>query len=407
MRNSPPHHDRSAALRNGASLALLLLLTLGTANAADPGEHRPRARELGLVVGVLPPGPANAITDVGEVRVGHSTIVRGDDVRTGVTAIIPAPGNLFTHPLPAALYVINGYGKLLGGTQLEELGELETPVLLTCTLCVWAAADALKRWIYEQPDMPRATVNPVVGETNDGRVNDLWAEAVGDREVRAALERAAPGPVAEGSVGAGAGTQAFGWKGGIGTSSRRLPAALGGHTVGVLVQTNFGGTLTMNGAPVGRELGRYAFADALTGSADDDGSIMIVLATDAPIHARQLKRLARRATLGLGRTGSYASNGSGDYVIAFSTHPALRLPRDHEAALAAPRLSNGAMSPLFAAAVEATEEAIYNALLKATTVTSRLGHLEELPIDGVREILERYGALGQQETLAPGQKSVD
>ena len=382
----------------------LLLLHPGVTTLADSDE-RPRARDIGLVVGTFKPGPLNAITDVEHVRVGHATRIEGDDIRTGVTAIFPGPGNLYTHPVPAWIHVGNGYGKLIGETQVREFGELETPILLTCTLCVWSAANALKEWTYEQPGMGEHTLNPVVGETNDARVNNMWADPVGKAEVYAALENATDGPVAEGSVGAGTGTQAFGWKGGIGTSSRVLPEALGGYTVGVLVQTNFGGTLQMNGAPVGRELGRYAYRGELEASArtDDreDGSIMMVVATDAPLNARSLDRLAMRAMMGLARTGSFAHNGSGDYVIAFSTDQAVRRPRSSPSPVTTPELVNESMSPLFAATAEATEEAIYNAILKATTVESSRGRLEAIPLEETLEILKKYNTLGWDETLPP------
>jgi D-aminopeptidase len=368
-------------------------------------DERPRARDIGLVVGTFKPGPLNAITDVEHVRVGHATRIEGEDIRTGVTAIIPGPGNLYTHPVPAWIHVGNGYGKLIGETQVREFGEIETPILLTCTLCVWSAANSLKDWMYEQPGMGEHTLNPVVGETNDSRVNNMWVDPVGKKEVYAALGNATSGPVAEGSVGAGTGTQAFGWKGGIGTSSRVLPAALGGYTVGVLVQTNYGGTLSMNGAPVGRELGDYAYRDELEASArtDDreDGSIMIVVATDAPLNARSLDRLGMRAIMGLGRTGSFAHNGSGDYVIAFSTHQAVRRPRSSPGPVTTPELVNESMSPLFAATAEATEEAIYNAILKATTVESSRGRLEAIPVEETLGILKKYKALKWDETLPP------
>jgi D-aminopeptidase len=395
--------------RAAGTLRLVLCLAglaYAAAAAAPDGGSRPRARDLGLVVGIFPPGPRNAITDVEGVRVGHATVIEGDDVRTGVTAVIPAPGNLYTEPVPAAIHVGNGYGKLTGVSQVRELGEIETPILLTCTLCVWRAADALKDWVYEQPGMGEHTINPVVGETNDGRVNDLWADAVGRDEVFAALEDASAGSVAEGSVGAGTGTQAFGWKGGIGTSSRMLPGSLGGYTVGVLVQTNFGGILSMNGAPVGRELDNYAFK-GLVGGANErqesgpDGSIMIVVATDAPLFARNLERLAARAVMGLARTGSFAGNGSGDYVIAFSTAPDVRRPRESAGPVTSESLTNESMSPLFAATAEATEEAIYNALLTATTVESSRGTLRAIPVDAMVEILERHNVLDWNRTLPP------
>ncbi|MEM1144380.1 MAG: P1 family peptidase [Pseudomonadota bacterium] len=363
-------------------------------------EERPRAREAGLAVGIFAPGELNAITDVGGVLVGHHTKIEGDDIRTGVTAIIPAPGNLYTRPIPAWIHVGNGYGKLIGETQVREFGEIETPILLTCTLCVWSAANALKEWVYEQPGMGEHTINPVVGETNDAAVNNMWADPIGRREVFAALKAAGSGPVAEGSVGAGTGTQAFGWKGGIGTSSRVLPEDLGGYTIGVLVQTNYGGVLQINGAPVGRELGTYPYRDELNGGSAD-GSIMVVVATDAPLTARNLDRIGARAMMGLGRTGSYASNGSGDYVIAFSTDPRVRKQRDARDPVEQATLSNVAMSPLFAATAEATEEAVYNAIFKATTVRSNRGIREAIPLDKLLSILETHGVLNWDRRLPP------
>lgn len=368
-------------------------------------EERPRARDIGLVVGTFPTGPLNAITDVAGVRVGHATLIQGDDIRTGVTAIIPAEGNLYTHPVPAWIHIGNGYGKLIGETQVREFGEIETPILLTCTLCVWSAANALKEWNYLQPGMGEHTLNPIVGETNDSTVNNMWADPIQREQVFAALDNAKSGPVEEGSVGAGTGTQAFGWKGGIGTSSRVLPDSLGGFTIGVLVQTNYGGVLTMNGAPVGRELRNYSYREELenAGSSDgqEDGSIMIVVATDAPLTARNLDRLGMRAMMGLARTGSFASNGSGDYVIAFSTDPSGRRPRSSELPVASDALVNESMSPLFAAAAEATEEAVYNAILKATTVSSSRGTLEAVPLEAVREVLHKYNVLGWDKSLSP------
>lgn len=393
-----------------ANLLLCLIVAAAHAAVAADNDERPRARDVGLVVGIFPTGPLNAITDVAGVRVGQTTVIEGDDIRTGVTAVIPAPGNLYTHPVPAGIHVGNGYGKLTGVTQVRELGEIETPILLTCTLCVWHAAEALKDWVYEQPGMGQHTINPIVGETNDGQVNNMWADPIRHEEVIAALETANTGPVAEGSVGAGTGTQAFAWKGGIGTSSRLLPPSLGGYTVGVLVQTNFGGTLAINGAPVGRELGSYAFKKDLeppatpdTAKDKPDGSIMIVVATDAPLLARNLERLAARAIMGLARTGSFASNGSGDYVIAFSTDPALRKPRGSNEPFKSQSLTNETMSPLFAATAEATEEAIYNAIFKATTIESSRGTLRAIPVDSVVAILEKYNALNWDKTLPPGQ----
>lgn len=382
----------------------ICLVPMASITAEEAGS-RPRARDIGLVVGTFPTGPMNAITDVSHVRVGHATRIEGDDIRTGVTAIIPGPGNLYTHPVPAWIHVGNGYGKLIGETQVREFGEIETPILLTCTLCVWSAANALKEWVYQQPGMGEHTVNPVVGETNDSRVNNMWVDPIQREQVFAALDNASDGPVEEGSVGAGTGTQAFSWKGGIGTSSRVLPKSLGGYTVGVLVQTNFGGTLSMNGAPVGRELGSYAYDDELKAGpkSDDreDGSIMMVVATDAPLNARSLDRLAMRAIMGLARTGSFAHNGSGDYVIAFSTDQGARRPRESNRPVVTPELVNESMSPLFSATAEATEEAIYNAILKATTVSSKRGTLEALPLEETIEILKKYRVLNWDKTLPP------
>lgn len=366
-------------------------------HATNDSQSRPRAREVGLVIGVFNTGKFNAITDVAGVQVGHMTKIEGDDIRTGVTAIIPAPGNLYTHPIPGWIHVGNGYGKMIGETQVREFGEIETPILLTCTLCVWSAANALKEWMYEQPGMGEHTVNPIVGETNDARVNNMWADPIQRDEVFYALNNATSGIVEEGSVGAGTGTQAFGWKGGIGTSSRVLPESLGSYTVGVLVQTNYGGILTINGAPVGQELDQYPFKDNIIKNKEDedieDGSIMIVVATDAPLSARNLDRLAMRAIMGLGRTGSYASNGSGDYVIAFSTHPSVRKPRTSDEPIEILSLVNASMSPLFAATAEATEEAIYNAIFKATTVSSSRGTREAISIDDLTRILKKYNVI--------------
>lgn len=357
---------------------------------------RPRARDLGIRPGVFAPGPLNAITDVVGVRVGQVTVIEGDSIRTGVTAILPHGGNLYRERVPAAIRVGNGFGKLLGVTQVTELGELETPILLTCTLCVWRAADAMVEWLLAQPGMENVqSINPVVGETNDGGLNDIRSRPIRAEHVRRALLEATDGPVAEGAVGAGTGTIAFGWKGGIGTSSRVLPSGLGGFSVGVLVQSNFGGVLQILGAPVGRELGRYAFQNE-TARDGGDGSIMIVVATDAPLSDRNLGRLAARAIMGLARTGSSASNGSGDYVIAFSTAESVRRTATGSQA-GRPRnvadLPNDAMSALFQAVVEATEEAIYNSLFKATTVRSRGRTVEALPLDRVREILAKYNVV--------------
>jgi D-aminopeptidase len=359
-------------------------------------QDRPRARDAGVVIGILPPGPLNAITDVPGVRVGQTTVVDGDRVRTGVTAILPHGGNAFRERVPAAIHVGNGFGKLLGVTQVRELGELETPILLTCTLCVWNAANALTDWMLARPGMADVrSINPVVGETNDGALNDIRARPLTAEHVVAALEGATDGPVQEGAVGAGTGTVAFGWKGGIGTSSRRLPAQAGGYTVGVLVQSNFGGVLSINGAPVGRELGRYFMAPLLEGPRDrGDGSIMIIVATDAPLDARNLERLASRAIVGLGRTGATMTNGSGDYVIAFSTAAEVRRTVGVREPAALRDLPNEATSGLFHAVAEATEEAILNSLFRATTTTGSGTTVDALPLDRTLEILRRYNALG-------------
>jgi D-aminopeptidase len=373
--------------------------------AQNPNPHaKPvRARELGVAPGIFPTGKLNAITDVKGVRVGQTTIVRGDSVRTGVTAILPHPGNIFLDRVPAAIHVGNGFGKLLGVTQVRELGEIETPILLTCTLCVWKAADAMIGWMLEQPGMEDVrSINAVVGETNDGTLNDIRSRPITPEDVRHALTSASDGPVAEGAVGAGTGTVAFGWKGGIGTSSRVLPKSLGGYTVGVLVQTNFGGILQVLGAPVGRELGQYAFKRNVE-SERGDGSIMMVVATDAPLSDRNLGRIAARAIMGLARTGSSASNGSGDYVIAFSTAESVRRripgPDAAPGADEQPReiadLPNDAMSAIFEGVVEATEEAIYNSLFMATTVTANGHTIESIPLDSVRTVLKKYNVVNR------------
>jgi D-aminopeptidase len=376
-------HIRSAAAKLLGAAALL-----ANASGAVEGQERPRARDLGINPGIFTPGTANAITDVRGVLVGQVTIREGDSVRTGVTAILPHGGNLYRDRVPAALHVGNGFGKLLGVTQLRELGELETPILLTCTLCVWKAADAMVEWLLEKPDMAQVrSINAVVGETNDGALNDIRARPVRPEHVRRALETAGT-VVEEGSVGAGTGTVAFGWKGGIGTSSRVLPASLGGWTVGVIVQSNFGGILQILGVPVGRELGRYSFQRDVPRE-PGDGSIMMVIATDAPLSDRNLERLAARSMMGLARTGSFASNGSGDYALAFSTNAGVRRAVDAQRH-SIQDLANEETSALFAAAVEAVEEAIYNSLLKATTTVGQGRTIEALPLDRLRPVLERY-----------------
>jgi D-aminopeptidase len=348
---------------------------------------RVRARSLGIAPGILPPGPLNAITDVDGVLVGHVTLIEGDAIRTGATAILPHAGNLYRERVPAGIVVGNGYGKLMGFTQVHELGEIETPIVLTNTLAVPRAADAILDWTFADPaNHDVVSINALVGETNDSYLNDIRARTLTATIIGQAIAQARGGIVAEGSVGAGTGTIAFGWKGGIGTSSRVLPASLGGATVGVLVQSNFGGVLQMAGVPVGQALGQYYLKDALD-RGDADGSIMIVVATDAPLSDRNLRRLAARALAGLARTGAAMSNGSGDYVIAFSTAESVRRRRD-TAPPKGPELSNDAVSPLFQAVIEATEEAIYNSVCMAETVRGYRGHVgRALPLDQVRTLL--------------------
>jgi len=397
MQNAECGADERASGTNPAlrfriphSAFCILLLVVGQWVAAA-AQQRPRARDLGIIVGVLPPGALDAITDVPGVLVGQVTLARGDSINTGVTAILAHGGNLFRDKVPAAIVVGNGFGKLVGSTQVNELGELESPIVLTCTLCVPRAADAVLTYLLGLPgNADVRSANAVVAETNDGFLNDIRARPIAEADVLGAIRSAVPGPVAEGAVGAGRGTVAFGWKGGIGTASRRLPARLGGWTVGMLVQTNFGGILTMSGVPLGRELGRYYLKGDL---ADGGGSVIIVVATDAPLDQRQLERLGRRALAGLARTGSSMTNGSGDYVIAFSTRrigvrsPPVRLSDTVEV------VTNDAMSPLFEAAIEATEEAIYNSLLRAETVRGYRGTVTALPLDSTVAILKRYGAI--------------
>lgn len=389
-------------------------LVAATVAVATQAQERVSARELGVIVGILPVGRYNAITDVAGVRVGQVTLTAGDSINTGVTAILPRGGNVFRDKVPAAIVIGNAFGKLTGSTQVQELGELESPVVLTCTLCVPRAADAVLTYILGLPGNEDVrSANPVVGETNDGFLNNIRLRPISEEDVLRAINSARAGPVEQGSVGAGRGTSAFGWKGGIGTSSRRLPENLGGWTVGVLVQSNFGGVLTVAGAPVGQELGRYYLKERLdegaqpadwsgAGTAAEpeseriggpgalldpgDGSVMIVVATDAPLEHRNLERLGRRALAGLARTGSSMTNGSGDFVIAFSTVRVEDLP-------AAGPVPNGRMSPLFQAVIEATEEAIYNSLFLATTVRGYRGTVRALPIDSTVAILERHRAI--------------
>ena len=371
---------------------------LAVAAALAQNDARPRARDIGLRPGVFEPGPKNAITDVDGVSVGHATLNQGDSIRTGVTVIVPHAGNVFQDKVPGAVFVGNAFGKLAGSTQVDELGTIETPIGLTNTLSVGAVMEGLVRWTLDHAGNGNVrSVNALVGETNDGGLNDIRGQHVRPEHVLDALKAANTGPVQEGSVGAGMGTQAFGWKGGIGTSSRKLEARYGGYTVGVLVQSNYGGVLTMGGAPVGKILGRYSYrptglqASGPAGIDDHgDGSCMIVVATDAPIDARDLKRLAARAVFGLARTGSSYSNGSGDFAIAFSTAADLRTRFGSAAVQPRTLLPADGVSPLFQAALEATEEAVYNSLLKATPVTSRFGKAEALPVDRVRDIVARY-----------------
>jgi D-aminopeptidase len=370
---------------------------------------RPRAREIGIQLGILPTGTTNSITDVAGVTVGQTTIIKGENVRTGVTAILPHSGNMFREKVPGAVFVGNGFGKLAGSTQVNELGEIETPILLTSTLSVPKTADFLLDYMLVMPGNEDVrSINPLVAETNDGGLNDIRGRYITRDDVFNALKNAKTGTVEEGSVGAGTGTVAFGWKGGIGTSSRKLPASLGGYTVGVLVQSNFGGVLTIDGVPVGEELGRYYLKDSLSSTSDKpspilanpqsairdpqsgDGSIIIVIATDAPLDHRQLKRLASRSMIGLGRTGSSMTNGSGDYAIAFSTANRINASQNVREIKV---LGNDAMSPLFQTVIEATEEAIINSLFKATTVTGNGRTVEALPLDKVREIMRKYGRI--------------
>ena len=362
------------------------LLTLFTcalicgADSSSAAEVRPRLRDWGVKIGVLPTGPLNAITDVSGVRVGQVTVSQDGAINTGVTAVLAHAGNVFRDKVPAAVVVGNAFGKLAGALQVNELGELESPIILTCTLCVGKAWDATAGYLLSLPGNEDVrSVNPLIAETNDGVLSDIRRRPISEADVLRAIREARVGPVEEGSVGAGRGTVAFGFKGGIGTASRRLPPNLGGHTLGVLVQTNFGGILTIAGAPVGQALGRFYLQDELR-HPSADGSIIVVLATDAPLDHRLLERLGRRALLGVGRTGSPMVNGSGDFVISFSTSKS-------------PPLPNEKVSPLFEAAVEATGEAIYNSLFKATAVRGPSGRIDPLPLAETREVLKRHGVL--------------
>ena len=389
--------------RIGAYLTLLTCFAnLAFAQTASD-VSRPRARDLGLRIGVLTPGKDNAITDVAGVSVGHTTLIRGDNIRTGVTAILPHAGNLFQDKVPAAVVVGNGFGKLAGSTQVNELGEIETPIMLTSTLSVPKVSDYLMDYMLALPGNENVqSVNPLVAETNDGFLNDIRGRHTTRDDVFNAIKSAKGGAVDEGSVGAGTGTVAFGWKGGIGTSSRKLPASLAGYTVGVLVQSNFGGVLSIDGVPVGVELGKYYLKEAISANTTNpkskiqnpksaDGSIIIVIATDAPLDHRQLTRLASRSMSGLARTGSSMTNGSGDYAIAFSTANRINAS---DKVRNVQVLGNDAMSPLFEAVIEATEEAIYNSMLRATTITGKDKRtIEALPIDRLKELLKKYNKI--------------
>ena len=368
-----------------AFLSLALLMTA----AADAAE-RPRAREAGISFGILPAGALNAITDVAGVKVGHVTLIEGDNVRTGVTAILPHGGNLYQDKVPAGFAVGNAYGKFMGSTQVKELGEIETPILLTNTLNVPEAAAGIIQWTLRQPGNEQVrSVNAVVGETNDGTLNDIRGRHVTPAHAIAAIESARGGPVQEGAVGAGTGTMAFSWKGGIGTSSRKLPANLGGWTVGVLVQTNYGGVLSVAGVPVGQALGQYYLKDELS-RASGDGSCIVVIATDAPLSDRNLERLAHRGLLGIARTGSPMTNGSGEYAIAFSTNPDVRRTPERRAKPSEiVDLPNDLMSPLFEAAVEAAEEAAINSLFAATPMEGNGKDIDALPVDRVVKLYKR------------------
>jgi len=353
-----------------------------------------RVRDLGINVGVLPPGGHNTITDVDGVKVGHFTLIQGDDVRTGVTAILPHSDNIFEEKVPAAIYIGNGFGKITGYSQVEELGNIETPIILTNTLSVPTAADALIDYTLSFENAKDIiSVNPIVGETNDSWLNDIRARHIKKKHVLEAIKNANSGPVEEGAVGAGTGTVCFGFKGGIGTASRVIPDELGGWTIGVLVQSNFGGVLQINGAPVGKELKKYYYSEIFENS--PDGSCMIVVMTDAPLSSRNLKRLAKRTMLGLGKTGGIASNGSGDYAIAVSTSKELRIPHSTESKYKNNKvLRNDEMSPIFMAAIEATEEAILNSLFMANTVTGYDNHtVQSIPKEKILKILHKYNVI--------------
>ena len=410
LRRSPSGKHQNGSTNNdpqllGRTIKVLvvavctLLLSIHSVAQNSPEGTRARSSDLGLKVGVLPRGMLDAITDVSGVEVGQTTIIRGENIRTGVTAILPHAGDLYRDRVPGGIFVGNGFGKFAGSTQVDEMGDIETPVLLTSTTSVPRVTDSVTSYMLALRSNEQVlSINPVVGETNDGFLNDIRGRHISPEDVFAAIRNARGGVVQEGAVGAGTGTVAFGWKGGIGTASRRLPASLGGYTVGVLVQTNFGGILTIMGAPVGEELGQYYLRKELQETASEkdkpDGSCMIVIATDAPMDSRNLKRLAARAWVGMGRTGSSASNGSGDYAIAFSTAPEVRIHMDDKSlARKLEVLTNDAMSPLFEAVIEATEEAIYNSMFKAITMTGNGHTVDALPIEKTTKILREHGVL--------------
>ena len=397
--------------REDAFLPAMLVsaLLIGATAVTETESARPRARDLGIQPGVLESGALNAITDVAGVKVGQVTIVSGDRIRTGVTAIVPHGGNVFQEKVAGAVFVGNAFGKLAGSTQVRELGTIETPIVLTNTLAVGTVVDAVVRWTLSQPGNEEVrSVNALVGETNDGRLNDIRAEAITREHVVRAIDSAKTGAVDEGAVGAGTGTVAFGWKGGIGTASRRVPVAGASYIVGALVQSNYGGVLMMDGVPVGKALGQRPFRAGVTspgGSSTERpaapkpvsetwaeaGSCMIVIATDAPLTARDLERLAARGVFALARTGSSYSNGSGDYAIAFSTAAETRVRHGATALRSAATVPTEALSPLFEAALEATEEAVYNSLLRAETTTGNGATVQALPVDALRELLKKYG----------------
>ncbi|MFC1554156.1 P1 family peptidase [candidate division KSB1 bacterium] len=387
-------------------LSLVVLLSINVVQIQS--QERKRARDLGIDIGILKTGEWNAITDVSGIKVGHTTLIEGENIRTGVTVIIPHEGNIFREKVPAGIFVGNGFGKAVGFTQVFELGNIETPIALTNTLNTFLVANGLIDYMLSLPENRNVgSINPVVGETNDGGLNDIQGRHVTSEHVREAIEKAESGPVEEGCVGAGTGTRALGFKGGIGTSSRVLPESQGGYTVGVLIQSNFGGILSINGAPVGREMGNVPFSRDFPyeNNDDDEGSCMIIIATDAPLSARNLQRIAKRSFLAFGRVGSYSSNGSGDYSIAFSTNPDVRITSSQRGIEKETKdVSNNSMSALFLATVEATEEAIINSLFMATDITSRGRTTRAIPIDETIEILKKYNALNWNEKLAPWKK---